>query len=70
MRVTSQGAPKRGGPRQAPRTPPLKYTNVCKTILKTICSFLQIVTYNYKMTGFTLRLDVISKIRVSALNGA
>ena len=30
MRVTPQGgAPKKGGPRQVPRLPPLKHTTVC-----------------------------------------
>ena len=28
MRNTSRGAPKRGGPRQVPRSPPLKHTTV------------------------------------------
>jgi len=29
VRNTSSGDPKKGGPRQVPRSPPLKHTTVC-----------------------------------------
>jgi len=34
MRVTPQGGPPKGGPRQVPRSPPLKHTTGCDVVME------------------------------------